>query len=472
MAKSIQDNVLQFAPERAPVPPGYHYPDGNVFYRKLNRVYDKIVRGEGCFLIDSNGKRYLDGSGGAFVANLGHGIAEIGEAMARQAGRVAYLNGTAFTSDAVEEFAAELTALAPGDLDHAYFLGSGSEAVEASLKLARQYWVEQGKLNKRKIIALKPGYHGNTLLALSASAREHYKTYYQGWLVEVVRIPAPYAYRCDCENAERGTGHGECPVCSGAVLEEAILKEGAENVAAFIAEPVGGSSTGASVPGPDYFKRVREICDRHQVLFIADEVLVGAGRTGTWSAIEQYDVVPDIMTMGKGIGGGYAPVSSVLAPRRILDVIAKGSGAFMHAQTFSHHPVLAAGGLAALRYLKQHNLVERCARMGAVFHHKLQALRLHEAVGDVRGRGLLAGVEFVEDRESRRPFPRKKKFAETFTEAALRAGLVIWPNTGQAEGEQGDLAMLAPPFTITEQEIDLLVSLFEQALNDTLRTIA
>ncbi len=208
------------------------------------------------------------------------------------------------------------------------------------------------------------------------------------------------------------------------------------------------------------------------MLFIADEVLVGAGRTGTWSAIEQYGVVPDIMTMGKGIGGGYAPVSSVLAPRRILDVIAKGSGAFMHAQTFSHHPVLAAGGLAALRYLKQHNLVERCARIGAVFHHKLQALRLHEAVGDVRGRGLLAGVEFVEDRESRRPFPRKKKFAETFTEAALRAGLVIWPNTGQAEGEQGDLAMLAPPFTITEQEIDLLVSLFEQALNDTLRTIA
>jgi hypothetical protein len=477
VAKSLQDNVLPFSAPTHPSAPLYHYPDGHVFYRKLNRDYDKIVRGEGCFLIDANGKRYLDGSGGAFVANIGHGLASIGEAMGRQAGQVAYLNGTAFTSEPVEQFAAELAALAPGDLDHAYFLGSGSEAVEAALKLARQYWVEQGKTTKRKIIALKPGYHGNTLLALSASAREHYKTFYQGWLVEVVRIPAPYGYRCECGGSgfrvPRSAGKSEeCPTCSGAVLEEAILREGADSVAAFIAEPVGGSSTGASVPGPGYFKRIREICDRHGVLFIADEVLTGAGRTGTWTAIEQYGVTPDIMTMGKGIGGGYAPVSAVLAPKRIIDVIAKGSGSFMHAQTFSHHPVLAAGGLAAVRYIREQKLVERCARMGPIFHQKLQTLRLHEAVGDVRGRGLLAGVEFVEDRETRRPFPRKKKFAETFTEAALRAGLVIWPNTGQAEGEQGDLAMLAPPFIITEQEIDLLVSLFEQALSDTLRKIA
>ena len=348
MAKSLQDNVLPFSAPAHPSAPLYHYPDGHVFYRKLNRQYDKIVRGEGCFLIDANGKRYLDGSGGAFVANIGHGVASIGEAMGRQAGQIAYLNGTAFTSEPVEQFAAELAALAPGDLDYAYFLGSGSEAVEAALKLARQYWVEQGKTTKRKIIALKPGYHGNTLLALSASAREHYKTFYQGWLVEVVRIPAPYAYRCPCTHGERGTGNGECPVCSGAVLEEAILREGPDSVAAFIAEPVGGSSTGASVPGPDYFKRVREICDRHGVLFVADEVLTGAGRTGTWTAIEQYGVTPDIMTMGKGIGGGYAPVSAVLAPKRIIDVIAKGSGSFMHAQTFSHHPVLAAGEAASI----------------------------------------------------------------------------------------------------------------------------
>jgi len=448
--------------------PQSRYPEGHVFYRKLNRSYPLIVRGEGCFLYDADGKQYLDGSGGAFVANLGHGLTEIGDAMARQAAKVAYVNGTAFTHEAVELFAAELAALAPGDLDYAYFLGSGSEAVEAALKLARQYWNEQGKTDKRKIIALRPGYHGNTILALSASAREQYKTYYQGWLVEVVRIPAPYAYRCGCGGSgERGAGSGagHCPVCSGSVLEEAILREGPETVAAFIAEPVGGSSTGASVPGPDYFRRVREICDRHQVLFIADEVLAGAGRTGTWSAIEQYGVVPDLMTMGKGIGGGYAPVSVVMAPRRITDVIAKGSGAFLHAQTFSHHPVLCAGGLAAVRYIRSHRLVERCAAMGPVFHQKLQALKKHEAVGDIRGRGLLAGVEFVEDRASRRPFPRKKKFAESFAEAALAEGLMTWPNTGQADGDQGDLAMLAPPFIITEPEIDEMVRRFSAALD-------
>jgi adenosylmethionine-8-amino-7-oxononanoate aminotransferase len=456
--------------------PHTRYPEGHVFYRKLNRSYPRIVRGEGCFLVDDDGKRYLDGSGGAFVANLGHGLSEIGEAMARQAAQVAYVNGTAFTNEPVELFAAELADLSPGDLDYAYFLGSGSEAVEAALKLARQYWNEQGKTDKRKIIALRPGYHGNTILALSASAREQYKTYYQGWLVEVVRIPAPYAYRCPCGGnpkglpsvaGERGTGNGgpDCPVCSGSILEETILREGPESVAAFIAEPVGGSSTGASVPRADYFRRVREICDRYQVLFIADEVLTGAGRTGTWTAIEQYGVVPDVMTMGKGIGGGYAPVSAVMASRRVTDVIAKGSGAFLHAQTFSHHPVLCAGGLAAVRYIRAHKLVERCAAMGPVFHAKLQALRKYEVVGDIRGRGLLAGIEFVGDRVSRRPFPRKRKFAESFAEAALAEGLMTWPNTGQADGDEGDLAMLAPPFVITEAEIDELVARFSAALD-------
>jgi len=450
--------------------PQSHYPEGHVFYRKLNRSYPRIVRGEGCFLIDDDGKRYLDGSGGAFVANLGHGLSEIGRAMAEQAARVAYVNGTAFTHEPVEEFAAELAELAPGDLDYAYFLGSGSETVEAALKLARQYWNEQGRTDKRKIIALRPGYHGNTILALSASAREQYKTYYQGWLVEVVRIQAPYSYRCPCGGAgsgERGAGPpgADCPICSGSILEETILREGPETVAAFIAEPVGGSSTGASVPRADYFRRVREICDRHQVLFIADEVLTGAGRTGTWTAIEQYGVVPDLMTMGKGIGGGYAPVSALLAPRRITDVIARGSGAFLHAQTFSHHPVLCAGGLAAVRYMRSHRLVERCRELGPVFHQKLQALKQHEVVGDIRGRGLLAGVEFVEDRATRRPFPRKRKFAESFAEAALVEGLMTWPNSGQADGELGDLAMLAPPFIITEAEIDELVRRFSAALD-------
>jgi adenosylmethionine-8-amino-7-oxononanoate aminotransferase len=440
----------------------HRYPESHVFYRKLDRVFPLIVRGEGCWLIDEGGKRYLDGSGGAFVANLGHGVPEIAEAMGEQARRIAYLNGTAFTSEPVETLAAEIAALTGSGLDKVYFLGSGSEAVEAALKLARQYWVETGRPSKHKIIALTPAYHGNTLLALSASARAHYQTFYREWLVDVHRIPAPYPYRCEC-----GGANPECPTCSGAGLERAIEQLGADKVAAFIAEPIGGSSTGCSVPRPEYFRTVRRICDRHQVLLIADEVLVGAGRTGTWAAMEQHGVTPDIITFGKGITGGYAPLSAVVASERLLDPIARGTGALLHAQTFSHHPVLCAAGLATVRYLKSHGLIERCARMAPVFHRKLKALLELPHVGDVRGRGLLAGVEFVEDKASRAPFARSRKFAETFTEAALDAGLMVWPNVGQADGTHGDLACLAPPFAITESEMDQLVARFAEALERT-----
>jgi adenosylmethionine-8-amino-7-oxononanoate aminotransferase len=433
--------------------------ESHVFYRKLGRRYPRIVRGEGCRLFDDSGKRYLDGSGGAFVANLGHGVPEIADALAAQARRLAYVNGTAFTHEPVETFAAELAALCPGDLDLVYPLGSGSEAVEAALKLARQYWVETGRPGKRKVLSLVPGYHGNTLLALSASARAHYTTFFRDWLVDVVRVPAPYAYRCACDGRAPF-----CPACSGEAVETAILREGPETVAAFIGEPVGGSSTGASVPQAGYWRRVREICDRHEVLLVADEVLTGAGRTGTWSALEPYGVVPDLMTLGKGIAGGYVPLSALVAPRRIADALARGSGALLHAQTFSHHPVLCAAGVATLRYLRDHRLVERSARLGRVLHERLGALRDLPLVGDIRGRGLLAGVEFVADTATREPLPRAAAFAETFTAAALEAGLVVWPNVGHADGTRGDLAMLAPPFVVTEEEIDEMLELFARAL--------
>src|SRR5207245_105079 len=304
------------------------------------------------------GKRYLDAVGGAYVANLGHSNPAIAEAMAQQARQFGYVSATAFTHGPVEDLARELAATLPGDLDKLYFLSSGSEAVEAALKLARQYWVESGKPEKHKIIALAPSYHGNTLLALSASAREPYKEPFRDWLVDVHRIPAPYPYRCPCAGEDPA-----CPVCSGAVLEEAIARLGADTVAAFIAEPVGGSSTGGSTPRPEYFRRIRQVCDRHQVLFVSDELLCGAGRTATLWAVLQ---------------------------RR----------------------------LAALRDLPQ--------------------------VGDVRGRGLLGGIEFVEDKATRAPFPRAARFAETLTEAAQQAGLVVWPNVGHADGTSGDLVMVAP----------------------------
>ena len=441
-------------------PTPHRYPDSHVFYRKLGHEYAKIVRGEGCWLIDERGKRYLDAVGGAYVTNLGHSNPEIADAMARQARQFGYLSGTMFTHDAVEELAAELAETLPGDLSKVYFLCSGSEAVEAALKLARQYWVERGRPTKQRIIALAPGYHGNTLLALSASAREAYKAMFRPWLVDVRRIPAPYPYRCEC-----GGKSASCPVCSGNVLEEAIRQLGADQVAAFIAEPVGGSSTGGSTPRPEYFARVREICDQHDILFIADEILCGAGRTGTWWAIEPYGVTPDIMTMGKGISGGYAALSAVAAPERIVDVVAQRSGNFMHAQTFSHHPVACAAGVAAVRQLKAKGLVERCARMGRMLHERLAPLAQLPHVGDVRGRGLLAGIEFVEDKATRAPFPRAARFAESFAEAALEAGLTVWPNVGHADGTSGDLAMIAPPFIVTEEEIGEIVKRFAEALD-------
>src|SRR2546429_4996022 len=344
----------------------YRFPDSNVFYRKLGRSYPRIVRGEGCWLYDEEGKDYLDAVGGAYVANLGHSNPDVADALARQAREFGYLSATAFTHGPVEELARELAASLPGDLDKLYFLSSGSEAVEAALKLARQYWAELGRPAKHKIIALAPSYHGNTLLALSASAREQYRTLFREWLVDVRHIPAPYPYRCACGGREP-----LCPACSGAALEVAILREGPDSVAAFIAEPVGGSSTGASVPRPEYLRAVRAICDRHDVLFVADEILCGAGRTGTWWAVERAGVTPDIMTLGKGIAGGYAPLSALAAPQRPLDVPARHPGALLHGQTYGHHPVACAAGLAAVRHLKARRLGERCARMGEVLHRRL-----------------------------------------------------------------------------------------------------
>jgi adenosylmethionine-8-amino-7-oxononanoate aminotransferase len=437
------------------------YPESHVLYRNLGRDYPLIVRGEGCWLYDDSGKAYLDACGGAYVACLGHGVTEVVDAVAEQVRRVAYVSGMSFTNQPVEELADELAGLALGDLSHFYFLSSGSDAIEAALKLARQYWVERGKPEKDVLVALAPGYHGNTMLSLSAGAREHYKKYFQPWLVEVPRVPAPYAYRCPCRGSDPA-----CPRCSGHALEETLVRIGPQRVAAFIAEPVGGSSTGASVPRDDYWRTIREICDRNEVLWIADEILVGAGRTGTWSALEPYAAVPDIQVMGKGVSGGYAPLAVVAAPRRIVDVLARGSGALLHAQTFSHSPAMCAAGLAAVRLLRRHGLVARGAAMGAILHQRLGALRELPHVGDVRGRGLLAGIEFVANQDTRAPFPRGERFTERFQAAAERQGLMVWPNTGHADGTNGDLVVLAPPYIISEAEIDEIVGRFIAALSD------
>jgi adenosylmethionine-8-amino-7-oxononanoate aminotransferase len=432
----------------------HRYPESAVFYRALDRELPMIVRGEGVWLYDEDGRAYLDACGGAYVANLGHGVSVVADAVAEQIRRVAYVNGTAFTNEPVEALAAELRTLSPRGLDYAYFLSSGSEAVEAALKLARQHHVESGDKTRHKIIARTPGYHGNTLLALSVSAREHYRELYGSWLAPVRFIGAPYPYRLEATH----------PAMTGEALEEAILAEGPESVAAFIAEPVSGSSTGGSVPPPGYWRRVRDICDRYGVLLIADEVLTGAGRTGRWAAVEHFDVVPDIMTMGKGLSGGYVPLSAVLTSRRVIDPIARGSGSFKHAQTFSHTPAMCAAGLAAVRHIKAHGLVARAAAMGAVLQERLAPLGELPHVGDVRGLGLLAGIELVADKATRAPFPRAERVAERLVAAAREAGLVLWSNVGHADGVSGDLVMVAPPFVISQAEIDEIVRRLRSAL--------
>jgi adenosylmethionine-8-amino-7-oxononanoate aminotransferase len=431
----------------------YQYPESFVFYRHLNRRYPLIVRGSGVYLFDEQGKRYLDAAGGAMVAQLGHGVAEIAAEVAAQMRDIAYVNGTLFTNSAAEELAAELAQVLPAPLKYSYFLCSGSEAIEAAIKLARQFWCERDRAAKWKIISRVPSYHGNTLTALSVSGREHYRALYEPLLTDFPRIPAPDSYR-----------HPGCEACTGEALEREILRQGPETVAAFLAEPVAGASAGAVVPEREYFRRVREICRKYELLFIADEVLAGMGRTGRWFSFEHFDVVPDIVALGKGLSGGYAPLSAVVATEEIVEQLAQSSGYFNHAQTYSHTPVICATGRAALRYLKQHSLVERCRRMEGFFFSELSRLMKHSVVGDIRGKGLLAGIEFVRDRDSKEPFARAQRFAESVAERALQNGLVLWPNVGHVNGTDGDLVMLAPPFIITEEQIVELVSLFESSL--------
>ena len=433
----------------------YQYPNSHVFYRKLNRDYPCIVKGEGIYLYDERGKRYLDAAGGAMVASLGHGVAEIAAAVASQMSAIAYVNGSAFTNRAVEELAAELADVLPRSLRFSYFLSSGSEAIEASVKLARQYWCNRGLESKWKIISRTPSYHGNTLSALSLSGREHYRRLYRPLLTDFPRIAAPDPYR-----------HPGCEACTGELLEREILKQGPETVAGFLAEPIIGASAGAMAPTEGYYRRVAEICRQHEVLFIADEVLTGMGRTGKWFAFEHFEITPDILVLGKGLSSGYAPLSAVVAREEIVARLAQVSGEFNHGQTFSHTPVICAAGLATVKYLKQHKLVERCHELEPIFFAKLSKLKRFRSVGDIRGKGLLAGIEFVQDRQTRQPFPRAERFAERLTDAAFRNGLIVWPNIGHVDGTNGDILMLAPPFIITEEQIEEMIGLLEQSLEE------
>jgi len=439
---------------------GYAHPHGHVLYRRASHRRPMVDRGEGVYLYDTEGHRYLDASGGAIVVNLGHGVREVAEALSDQAAQAAYAHPTMFTSRPAEAYAAALAEVTSLPGARFFFLSSGSEAVETAIKLARQVQVERGRGSRYLIISRQQSYHGTTLGALAVAGKPKMQRPFQPMLADVPHIPPPYCYRCPFH-----LSHPGCDLRCADALEEEIEHVGPDNVAAFIAEPVSGATLGAVVPPPGYWPQVREICDRHQVLLIADEVMTGFGRTGRWFALDHWDVVPDVAAMSKGTAGGYAPLSVTAARGDLVDEIVAGSGNFVHGGTFSHHPVSTAAGLATLRYLKQHDLIAAAARKGHRLGEKLRdGLGDLPCIGDIRGIGLMWGVEFVSERESRAPFPPQRHFAQAVADTAFERGLIVYPTGGCVDGTAGDHLTLGPPFIITEEQMDELVVLLRRAI--------
>lgn len=432
----------------------------SVFYRRLSHGHPTIVRGEGVYLYDQQGKCYLDGSGGALVANIGHGVKQIAEAMAHQASQAAYIHGTMFTSQVNEQYAHELARIAPLIEPKFYFLTSGSEAVEAAIKFVRQVQIARGQASRYMTISRQQSYHGASLGALAVTGKPKMRKPFESLFIDMPKIPPPYCYRCTYE-----LKHPQCNLRCAQALEIEINRIGADKIAAFIAEPVSGATLGAVVPPPDYWPKIREICDRYEVLLIADEVMSGMGRTGQWFAINHWQVEPDIITIGKGCAGGYFPLSAMAVKGELLEELARGQSDFIHGGTYSHHTVGCAAGLATLDYLKSNNLVEGVARKGAYLQSKLRdSLSPFEWIGDMRGIGLMWGVELVKERKNKTPFTPDLRLGAKLCDEAFRRGLILYPGSGCVDGVRGDHFMIGPPFTITKAQIDELVALLEAAV--------
>lgn len=434
-------------------PPGPHLP--------------VVSHGEGVWLVDEAGRRYLDGSSGAVVTSLGHGNAEIAAALQQQAMTVAFAHRTQFHNRPAEELAAALVDLAPPPLARAALLSSGSEANELAMKLAIRFWQEQGQPRKYSIISRWTSYHGSTLGALSATGHPARRRAFADLLHPFPRVAPPYCLRCPV-----GSSPESCAEACLEDLETAILREGPDRLAAFIAEPVVGAAAGILVPPSGYHERVRELCDRYEILWIADEVMSGCGRTGRWLAIEHWDAVPDLVTLGKGLSGGYAPLSAVLCTSEVAAVLGPGELGAATAHTYTNTPLPAAVGLATLEVMKRKDLVARASTLGAVLHEALDLLSQEiEIIGDVRGLGLLRGIELVADRQTLDPFDPELRVTARLVEAARRRGLLVYPAALGINGRAGDAIIVAPPLIISESEIGELVSRLRGALLDVRRAL-
>lgn len=433
-----------------------------ILHRQIHGELPVAVGGRGVELFDTNGKAYIDASGGAAVSCLGHNHPDVVEAMKRQAEKLAYAHTSFFTSEPAEALAERLVKAAPEGISHTYFVSGGSEAVEAALKMARQYFVEMGEPQRRHIIARRQSYHGNTLGALSAGGNEWRRDQFRPLLIETHHIDPCYAYRHQRpdENAE---AYG---LRAAQQLEDKILELGPDTVIAFVAEPVVGATAGAVPAVSGYFKRIREICDRYGVLLILDEVMCGMGRTGTLFACEQDGIAPDLVAIAKGLGGGYQPIGAVLLARRIYDAFANGSGFFQHGHTYMGHPMACAAALAVQEVIERDNLLANVREMGAHLRARLQArFGNHPHVGDIRGRGLFMGLELVADRGTKEPFDPALKLHAKVKKEAMARGLMVYPMGGTIDGRRGNHVLLAPPFIVDKPTVDTIVERLGDAID-------
>jgi adenosylmethionine-8-amino-7-oxononanoate aminotransferase len=439
-----------------------------ILHRSIKSKLPVAIGGKGIELFDSAGRAYIDASGGAAVSCLGHGHPDVLAALHAQLDKLAYAHTSFFTTEVAEELADCLIADAPKGIGHVYLVSGGSEAIEAALKMARQYFVEKGEPQRRHIIARRQSYHGNTLGALAAGGNEWRRSQFKPLLIETHHIDPCFAYRY----RQPGESDADYAARAAQALEAKILELGADEVIAFVAETVVGATAGAVPPVADYLKRIRAICDRYGVLLILDEVMCGMGRTGTLHACEQDGVVPDLMTIAKGLGGGYQPIGAVLLSEKIFDSFAKGSGFFQHGHTYMGHPMAAAAGLAVQQVIRRNNLLDNVRTMGAHLARRLnERFGNHHHVGDIRGRGLFQAIEIVSDRASKEPFDPALKLHAKIKQEAMAKGLMVYPMGGTIDGRRGDHVLIAPPFIVTADNIDTIVERLGDAVDMALRGV-
>ncbi len=426
----------------------------HVFHRYPKMTLPVAAAGEGIELIDSKGKRYLDACGGAAVSCLGHGHPRVLAAIHKQVDELAYAHTSFFTTEVAEQLADELSASAPGDLNHVYFLSGGSEAVEAALKLARQYFVESGQTQRRHFIARRQSYHGNTLGALAIGGNAWRREAFLPLLTPSHHVSPCYAYR------EQLSGESDTQYVQRLAdeLEAKILELGADEVAAFVAETVVGATAGAVPPVGDYFKKIRAVCDKYGVLLILDEVMSGMGRTGHLYACAEDGIAPDILVIAKGLGAGYQPIGAMIASDRIYNTVVGGSGFFQHGHTYIGHATACAAALAVQQTIREEQLLQNVQARGEQLRARLrEVFANHPNVGDVRGRGLFVGVELVADRDSKQPLDPARRTHSRVKSEAMQRGLLVYPMGGTVDGRQGDHILIAPPFISTAADIDAMV---------------